>query len=118
MTTKLDVRLGWFGTVLAIGALASACGEDLPDVSCDGTVPEYSEVAALEKCSTCHSSKLSGTERRGAPDSVNFDTQAAAEAKAEKASEEVNEGAMPPASSDIKLTDAEKQDLYKWALCH
>jgi uncharacterized membrane protein len=114
---KSKVRAGWFGSLLAVATFASSCGEDLPDVSCDGTVPAYADVTALEKCSTCHSSKLEGSARRGALASVNFDTQSAAQAKAEDATAEVKEGAMPPKSSGITLTDQEKQDLYNWALC-
>jgi uncharacterized membrane protein len=117
MKKKSTVRVGWLGSVLAVTTFAGACGEDLPDVSCDGTVPAYADVTAFEKCSTCHSSELSGSERRGALASVNFDTESAAQAKAEDAAAEVKEGAMPPKSSGIKLTDQEKQDLYKWALC-
>jgi uncharacterized membrane protein len=95
----------------------AACGNDLPDVQCTGDIPAFEEVAALEKCATCHSSKLSGNERRGAPNSVNFDTKSAAEAKAEDAASEVNGGDMPPKGSGVELTESEKQDLYKWALC-
>lgn len=117
MKMRSTVRVGWFVSVVAVAAFAGACGEDLPDVSCDGTVPAYADVTAFEKCSTCHSSELSGSERRGALAGVNFDTESAARAKAEDAAAEVKEGAMPPKSSGITLTDQEKQDLYNWALC-
>lgn len=35
----------------------------------------------------------------------------------EDAASEVNEGEMPPSGSGITLSESEKQDLYKWALC-
>ena len=107
---------------LVIGvSMFAACGGDdedeLPDVDCSGSVPAFDDVAALKKCATCHSSKLSGGDRKNAPANVNFDTQAAAESHDEKAAEEVNEGAMPPAGSGVTLTNDEKQVLYTWALC-
>jgi len=105
----------WCG--VAAGLLISACGSSLPDVDCSGTVPAYSEVTALEKCSMCHSSELSGSARRGAPGDVNYNTESAADAKAEDAASEVNGGDMPPSGSNITLSEDEKQALYKWALC-
>lgn len=97
------------------------CGADeeseLPDVDCDGDIPTYDEVALFGKCVTCHDSSKSGASRADAPDDVNFDTEAKARMNAEHAAEEVNEGEMPPASANITVTEAEKEALYKWALC-
>ena len=91
--------------------------DDLPDVDCDDDVPEYKDVALLEKCTTCHDSSKTGDERNEADDDVNFDTEAAAMKSAMKAAEEVYEGEMPPKSANITVTQAEKDALYKWALC-
>jgi uncharacterized membrane protein len=99
----------------ALGAIA--CGNGLPDVDCSGTIPQYADVTALTKCSTCHSSKITGSARRDAPTSVNFDTESAARSHAEDAASEVNGGDMPPSGSGISLSADEKQALYKWALC-
>jgi uncharacterized membrane protein len=109
-------------TLVSFFALAQACGsdgEDVPDVDCDaGTIPTYSEIktTSFAKCTTCHSSSLKGAARQDAPDSVNFDSYAAAKAEAKQATIEVNAGAMPIAGQP-KLTEDEKQDLYKWGLC-
>lgn len=111
----MKANQAWF--VFAAGIGAFACGDKLPDVDCSGDVPKYADVAALTKCSTCHSSQVSSAARKGAPASINFDTEAAANAKAEDAASEVNGGDMPPAGSGISLSEAEKQALYKWALC-
>ena len=105
----------WIG--LSVLALSSACGSKLPDVDCSGTVPKYAEVTALTKCSMCHSSDLSGSTRRGAPSSVNYNSESSASAKAEDAASEVFGGDMPPSNSGISLSEDEKQALYKWALC-
>ena len=109
----------WFLTfVVMVSILLAACGSDLPDVDCSGTIPAFDDVKALDKCATCHSSKLTGSARRDAPGDVNFDTEAAARSKAEDAAEEVNGGDMPPEGSGITLTAEEKDALYKWALCN
>lgn len=97
--------------------LMSACGSKLPDVDCSGTVPAYADVAALKKCATCHSTELSGAARRGSPSDVNYNTEAAASAKAEDAASEVYGGDMPPSNAGFTLSEEEKQALYKWALC-
>jgi hypothetical protein len=48
---------------------------------------------------------------------VNFDTKEAATDEATEAAHEVYEGAMPPADTQIVLTNAEKDALYRWTLC-
>ena len=105
------------GVVFAAGFGAFACGDKLPDVDCSGEVPKYADVTALTKCSTCHSSEVSSAARKGAPASINFNTESAANAKAEDAASEVNGGDMPPSGSGVSLSEEEKQALYKWALC-
>ena len=104
----------------AFGCSNGGAGSDLqlPDsVDCNGTPPSYAQVTALTKCATCHSSTKTGAQRASAPADVNFDSEAAADAKAEEAASEVNKGDMPPRASGMTLTDAEKQQLYDWALC-
>ena len=111
----------WFYCLALVGVSQLwACGSDeesLPEVDCSGTIPAYADVDAFKKCTTCHSSKLEGKARNEAPEDVNFDTESAAKAHAEEAAHEVYEGAMPPAGSGLTLTESEKTDLYKWALC-
>ena len=87
------------------------------DVDCSGNIPAYADVKIFDTCSMCHSSKLSGADRMEAPKDINFDTEATAEANAMKAVSVVNDGDMPPRDSDLKVTTAEKETLYKWALC-
>lgn len=111
------MKSSWNWVVVSFVCALGACGDSLPDVDCSGTVPKFSEVTALEKCSTCHSSEVSGSARRGAPSSVNYNTESAANAKAEDAASEVYGGDMPPSNSGISLSEDEKQALYKWALC-
>lgn len=108
--------------VLALTCVSIGCGGDdeegaLPDVDCPTTPVKYEEVTAFTKCATCHSSTKTGAARADAPADINFDTEGGAKMKAMKAASEVNEGAMPPKATGITLTDAEKDTLYKWALC-
>jgi len=109
------------GVVMLGGSIG--CGSDdeegvLPEVDCaTGAVPTYGQVTAFTKCAVCHDSAKSGAARVMAPADINYDTYAGADAHATKAASEVNEGAMPPASSGITLTEEEKQTLYRWALC-
>src|ERR1700759_1739037 len=89
---------------------------DLPTVVCSadaGAIPTYSEVNALKTCTTCHSSKLTGSARNDAPSDVNFDTYDAAKANAQQAASEVNTGDMPPPDSKLTISTADKDSLYR-----
>jgi uncharacterized membrane protein len=102
-------------------SIAQACGDggdSLPEVDCSGTIPTYSHIktTSFAKCTICHASAIKGAARVDAPASINFDMYADAKAEAKGAASEVNGGAMPPAGYP-KLSDEEKQALYKWALC-
>lgn len=114
-------------TLCVCCATVTACGDDdaeeedegseeLPEVDCSKDVPTYAQVAAIEICTNCHSSELSGAARNNAPADDNFDTYAGAEEKATEMVEEVFGGDMPPKGT-FTLTDAQKQELYLWALC-
>jgi uncharacterized membrane protein len=92
-------------------------GSNEMDVDCDSDVPAYADVKIFDTCTMCHSSKLSGTDRMLAPNTTNFDTEAAATRNAMKAVSQVEGGDMPPRDSGLKVTTAEKQAFYKWALC-
>jgi uncharacterized membrane protein len=86
------------------------------DTSC-ASAPAYAQVSAFAKCAGCHSSTKAGAQRNGAPSSVNFDAEALADASANRAASVVMAGIMPPPGSSVKLTDAEKQQLYDYAMC-
>jgi uncharacterized membrane protein len=111
-----------FGLMISM-AFAVACGgsddedeeEELPDVDCSQPVPAFVDVSAFDVCTDCHSSALTGDERQLAPVGMDFDTLEGAADEAEEIAEEVHEGKMPPAP--YTLTEAQKQELYRWALC-
>jgi hypothetical protein len=84
---------------------------------CAGTIPVYEDIAAFDKCVMCHDSMKASGQRNAAPANVNFDTRAAAEMHAMQAVTMVKAGVMPPIPSGLTLTDAEKQQLYTWAMC-
>ena len=104
------------GTLLGCGS-GDDDDDSEPDVSCTGTIPTYADVDAFDKCTMCHSSALTGNARNGAPVDANFDTESGAEAHDDEIAHEVSQGDMPPPASNIKLTAAEKDELYRWALC-
>lgn len=91
-------------------------GESVPEIDCTATPPmKYSEMTAVwAKCTSCHSSMLTGTARANAPAGIDFDTFDAAKAEAHEAASEVAEGAMPPGGG---LSEAEKTQIYSWAQC-
>ena len=84
---------------------------------CVGDVPQYEDVVAFDKCVTCHDSMKGAGQRKSAPTAVNFDTKAAAESHAMQAVNMVRAGVMPPSPSGLTLSEAEKQQLYLWAMC-
>ena len=113
---KLVSALFAFGSLAALAC--SGGKEELPEVDCETvTVPTYAEVTGLNKCTTCHSSTLTTpADRNDAPHGYNFDTYDGAVEHATKMVEEVYGGDMPPAG-EPDMTEAEKDQLYAWALC-
>lgn len=119
----------WLTSLCLVAALAACGGEDdeggggggekdLPEVDCSGDIPTFDEVSAFsEVCTGCHSTSLSGSDRNGAPTSINWDDYDSARANAEEGAEAVFEGEMPPAGAGATLTNAQKEELYLWALC-
>lgn len=95
----------------------SGCTSAASSVDCKQvTVPSYAAMTAWSKCTTCHSSALSGAQRAGAPADINFDNYDAAVMDADRALSEVDSGAMPPAGS-AKLSAAEHDQIINWASC-
>lgn len=107
-------------TLLSVLHMMGCSGDDdddaMAEVDCSSDVPTFAEVS-FAACTGCHASDLSGAARNSAPSSVNFDDYEAARASAARAVDAVQRGAMPPAGSGSTLSDAEKQELYRWGLC-
>ena len=78
---------------------------------------QYADVAAFHKCTMCHSTERTSAARSGAPAAINFDSEAEAKPYAKAAQTVVSGGIMPPRSSGLTLTEAEKQQLYGWTAC-
>lgn len=104
---------------LALAACTDNNGGDEagPDVDCAAeAAPKYSEMAEIwAQCTICHSSMLSGADRKGAPDGYDYDTYESAKAEAAEIAEEVDEGKMPLPPG--MLTAEQKDQLVRWAAC-
>lgn len=121
----LGFRLNVAILALASGIFVAACSSSNSNsnssnsgvIDCNsGAVPKFSELSGLSKCTSCHSSTLSGAERADAPGDVNFDTYAAAREEAVEAVEELETDSMPPAGSP-ELTSAEIEAIRRWSAC-
>ena len=88
-----------------------------PSADCNQAIPSFGEVQIFAKCLGCHATEVTGSARQGAPPSANLDDYDSAAAVAERAALYVFHGIMPPPVTGITVTEAEKEQLYLWALC-
>lgn len=86
------------------------------DDPCDdpGSWARTGHPFALTWCTGCHASTLSGDARFGAPEYVDFDTQAGMVNWGDAVLEQVESGAMPPGGGP---TAAEVERLRTWLTC-
>jgi hypothetical protein len=98
-------------------SVVSMGAQMLEPIDCSVQPPGYAQVAAFNTCVMCHAASRAAAARHSAPPSVNFDSEAAALNYANEAVTMVMAGAMPPRASGLTLTNAEKQQLYTWAMC-
>ncbi|MEZ4449058.1 MAG: hypothetical protein R3B09_06200 [Nannocystaceae bacterium] len=90
-------------------------GDELPQVDCaSATVPRFDEMSVWNSCVGCHSSKLSGAGRSGAPSDFNYDSHEAALFDPFETAEVVVEGEMPPGGG---LSAADRELINTWAQC-
>lgn len=108
-----------FGLLTSCGDATKAGGDNLPEVDCSDLVPYYSEVEVFQPegnlCVQCHSATRTGQQRAGAPEYLDLDDYETASAYAELIARKVAAGAMPP--EGYTISDAQKQQVYQWALC-
>jgi uncharacterized membrane protein len=88
------------------------------DCSTVASVPTFEDLqmGILPICLGCHSARVTGAARHGAPDGLNFDTYEEFESVADTASYLVSQHEMPAPSGDGP-TDSERNQLYAWAAC-
>jgi uncharacterized membrane protein len=106
--------------VFVVAGLGAGCSTEPaapPLVDCTKVTPQkFSALTIWPKCTACHSSALTGAARNMAPVGTDFDSFAAAMAKAGAAASRVNLGQMPPAGA-AQPTPDEKAALLAWAVC-
>lgn len=99
-------------TVTAIWLLGLGCGdkqdpveqlEDTSDVGFDGPVTYCQHVKPVlqNRCTSCHDSTKTGTDRSGAPAAVNFDTYDLTIQSRDGANSRIQNGTMPPGSGGL-----------------
>lgn len=101
----------------SIVAFGAACGTKSDPVDANGETTPVTFDADVEpiltaRCTGCHSSALTGSERNGAPAGLNWDDYASAAAHSERIYLRCNAGTMPP--NGPKLTDDEISVLLAW----
>ena len=101
---------------MTAGLAATSCGGDGGGGGGPGDCTTYAQVTIWPKCTTCHSSRLTGSARMDATDGVNFDSYEAAKMKGQDAQVWVSTGLMPP-EGHPQPTDAEKASLKDWVDC-
>lgn len=99
---------------LSTGLVATGCGGG--DGGVVGDCPTYSQVTIWSKCTTCHSSKVTGMDRMDATPDVNFDSYDAAKMQGALANTWVSTGLMPP-EGHPQPSQAEKDSLKAWVDC-
>jgi DnaJ-class molecular chaperone len=96
-------------------------GNECPPGGTTHTYQNFGQQFFQSYCTRCHSSTLSGPQRNGAPDGLNWDQLAVVRANAEEINEEagVTDGnvntSMPP--SDPRPTEQERRQLAEWLSC-
>lgn len=99
----------------AVAAFVSGCGDDLGECPANSDAQQAQGLEVLQtRCMTCHSSKVSGNARLGAPSDLNFDDAAIVSDEAGEMYGEVQDGAMPPGGG---LSDAETEALRVYLAC-
>ena len=69
-------------------------------------------------CISCYSSELTGADRQGSPEGIDFDTLDAVVAQLERIRvRAVEDGTMPPATADAIPTTGELDQLAEWIDC-
>jgi uncharacterized membrane protein len=106
--------------LFAAAGLLLGCGDKIDAVqqgSCpatQGSVDYESDIKPIldTLCTGCHSSKLSGNARNGAPAALNLDTFQGVVAAADKAGTRLQNETMPP--SGTKASAAQKERFLCW----
>jgi hypothetical protein len=104
--------------LLTLAFVASACGEKIEPVQLQPECPldpvtwdGQAGAVFAQYCTQCHSSEVGGSDRNGAPASINFNTFDEALPIAKLADKSSGEGSsMPP--SDPRPTAAERKIIH------
>ncbi len=108
---------GWLVAACALSTLElAACGDKYARdcSSVEGEVTYATVQPVFERhCTRCHAEDRTGSQRKGAPRTVNFDSYEEASANAEDANGAILSGRMPPNDPE-SVSDAEGCLIEAW----
>jgi uncharacterized membrane protein len=115
-----NLLLGSLLTAAVLGSVA-ACGDDEPaesQIDCETSTATYANavVPVAEKCVLCHSASKTNLDRIGAPEGVNYDTEADWLANGAHGLIMIQDGSMPPEGVPGPSAD-EVAKLDEWVTC-
>ena len=94
-------------------------GNDNANAPCtDLTYDNFAAGFMTTYCTGCHSSALTGADRQGAPEGIDYDTLDGVVAQLERIRvRAVEDGTMPPQAADATPTADELDQLAEWIDC-
>jgi uncharacterized membrane protein len=108
-----SLAFGAFGVIAGCGVEEEGLGKCPPN-SVEAQAAGHDVV--IGRCQVCHSSQVTGTNRLGAPEDMNFDNLETVRAEAGEMYDEVLSGAMPP-DQGLKVTGSDLENMRIWLAC-
>lgn len=102
-----------FGAFAGCGAEQEGLGECPPN---SAAAQAAGHDVVIGRCQVCHSSQVTGTNRLGAPEDMNFDNLETVRAEAAEMFDETLSGAMPP-DQGLKVTGSDLENMRIWLAC-
>ena len=104
--------------ILSASTLAGCGGGSTADPCRDAPTYTRNVQPLIETaCLGCHSQRLSGEARKGAPEPLNYDTFELIEPDIIAFANAFTSGAMPPADSGITVSRDERSIVSSWRRC-
>lgn len=98
---------------------SEGCGGDSSARPCRDAPTYANDVRPLTEasCLGCHSEQLSGIARRGAPETLNYDSFELIEPHRQAFANAFTSGIMPPPDSGLTVNSLERDIVSSWRRC-